>query len=715
MIQLDYVAYAAAAVAVGWILLASLLRRATSKESADRERCDGVHHSRRCLLSPDKQCHLRSLSRVLPGLLFQLITEPDGAYYYAYASEAIVDIYGVRPEDVRTTAVSTFENVHPDDRPVLVGSFEHARQHMLLWDLEYRVCHPTKGTIVVHTRATPDLLPDGSILWSGYTTDVTQDQRTLKELEMANSRFELARQSMRMGVYDWDAREDVLTWEDGMFPLYGRSPKNFTHRYEDWASCVHPDDLEKVETVIAEEIPATGNFGPIIFRAVVSDDEIKYVQASGIGVLNEDGTIQRLVGINLDVTDSVVTQQSLQEAKEAAESAAQAKSLFLAAMSHEVRTPLHGVLGMLTLLEESDLTEQQHEWASDARASASNLLVLINDILDYSKLEASRLPLHNKPFDPTDAIQEVVTLFQPSLQEKGLDFELNAIVDGQPMKEHKLVMGDAARVRQVVLNYLSNAIKFTRSGKISLNYIYSSANSHRCKVRVEVCDTGIGLSREVESCLFQPFVQGDRSSTREFGGTGLGLAISKQLVYRMGGELGAYSNPSGGSTFWFEIPFERADGIDEQSKIRIPSPKLSYDLSSPFDLHDVHVLLAEDSPINQKLVKAYLGPSQCQLDVVSNGMEAVEAVRQRDYDVVLMDIQMPVMDGVTATHSIKSMQAEMSRRCPYIIALTANAMVGDRERFLEAGMDEYISKPVSKRTLLHKIIAAYQSMQATCG
>jgi signal transduction histidine kinase/ActR/RegA family two-component response regulator len=415
--------------------------------------------------------------------------------------------------------------------------------------------------------------------------------------------------------------------------------------------------------------------------------------ASLLAVLSWVIVLRRRVALQTAVIGKKLRQEQL--LKHAAEQASRAKSEFLANMSHEIRTPLNGILGFAGLMAESELTGLQREHNEAVRSSAENLLVVINDILDFSRVESGRLELESLDFSLRNCVAAALGSVQSLASEKGLATSID-IGDGVP----DWVRGDPHRLRQVLLNLLGNSVKFTAAGGIALRVSLADATSESSgsvpglkRIQFAVSDTGVGIPKLQRELIFQPFRQADGSVTRRFGGTGLGLAISRKLVAMMGGAMWLESTESAGSTFFFNAPFQPGQAPPTGDLAGGPALLAEQSPRTPLS-----ILIAEDNLVNQRLIRILLENRGHRVTVAGNGAAAVTAWLQDTFDCILMDIQMPEMDGYEATHRIRTQESGTGAHIP-IIALTAHAMKGDREKCLQAGLDSYICKPIQTAAL----------------
>ncbi len=423
---------------------------------------------------------------------------------------------------------------------------------------------------------------------------------------------------------------------------------------------------------------------PVIFMTGQRDEEslVKGFSLGAVDYVQKPFSAEELkarVELHLSLKK---TQQELKKAKEIAEEAAKAKSLFLANMSHEIRTPLNGVMGMVDILRQTELDAQQQEYLEIIDISSETLLMIINDILDFSKIEAGQITFERIKFNFRNEIEDVHKLLTYRAKQKGLAFHVS-VDDDVP----KMLIGDPLRLKQILINLINNAIKFTEEGHVNVKIKLERDLGQKFKLRFEVEDTGIGISRENQDKLFKSFSQADTSTTRKFGGTGLGLAISKRLTNLMNGEIGVESEDGNGSVFWFTAVFDEAPAVSDINDFE------------EIDLRDhpsseLNILLVEDNVINQKVSMLNIRKLGHNVELAHNGVVAVEMFAKNSFDLILMDIQMPVMDGLEATRAIRHIETERGTNNGIpIVAMTANNCKEDIKHYLENGMTDHLGKP----------------------
>ncbi len=489
-------------------------------------------------------------------------------------------------------------------------------------------------------------------------------------------------------IYSCEASGDhaVSFMSDVVEQQLGWRPHDFLSDSSFWASNIHPD--HRPDVLRAFDAVAEGEQRTIDYRFMHRDGSYRWMRDT-IGLGSKlDGRARELVGCWVDIT-GLKDKELADEKAFRAEEANRLKSLFLANMSHEIRTPMNGVLGIAELLSNTDLDETQRKYVQLIRSAGQSLVHLINDILDFSKIEAGKLVLEEIAFDLRRLVNEVNELYSVTAHAKSLRLSASIAADVPDV-----VVGDPNRLRQVLSNLISNAIKFTDSGEVIVGVSSSPLSDERVPVTFEVEDTGIGVDPFQLDEMFKPFAQADDSHARRFGGTGLGLAIAHELVDMMGGKITVRSSIGEGSTFMFQVALDVAarnaiEEVEEHAADAAPTPKF-----------DARILLAEDNPVNQEVARTHLMDMGCEVVLANNGFEAVQAWKQETFDLILMDIQMPELDGMDATAMIRTAEQQADAGCSIpIVALTAHASKDHRDFCLAQGMVDFLPKPFESEEL----------------
>ncbi|TLX46637.1 PAS domain-containing sensor histidine kinase [Pseudoalteromonas phenolica] len=523
-----------------------------------------------------------------------------------------------------------------------------------------------------------------NFIWS-VVQDISEQKRTEREIHEAREkadalalRLQLANDSAGIGVWEWDIQSGELVWDKWMYSLYGISESQFSGAYEAWVNSVHKDDIDDAKTQLDNAIKGKAVYKPE-FRVTHPNGDIKTLKASAEVIRDSKGRALKVIGVNYDVTDRVEAMKTLTEAKKAAEKAVKAKSDFLANMSHEIRTPMNAILGALQLLKGAKLSPDLKTVLRNAVFSARSLLTIINDILDYSKIEANNLQLEDVQFSITETLESIKYDLDPIVSCKPIAFTVNR---AQNLSEYWV--GDLVRVKQVILNLTSNAVKFTEKGYVELN-VYCYFDNKKEGLFIEIIDTGIGMTQEATQRVFERFEQADKSTTRKYGGTGLGMSITTNLIKMMHGTIDIQSTLDEGTKVTVFLPLKPVDFVSNTQIVRA--------LSAP-NLEGKAILVAEDNPINKVVIDSMLKPTKAHIMIVENGKQAVEIAQNQQFDLVLMDIHMPIMDGLEA-------QSILKERVPHlpVIALTANVMKEDIEKYLSRGFLAHIAKPIEMNSL----------------
>ncbi len=767
----------------------------------------------------------------MPVLLFV----KDEQFRILQCNSHFLELYPeeMRPNIIGTTTVEKYRKSDRDafleeDRKAFKNGFSEKEETINFPDGKKRTLWTTKTRFY-------DAVGNQFIL--GVASDITHQKLVENTRDELRKRLSIATEAAGVGVWDWDVVNNILKWDDQMFRLYGLSKGGFEGAYETWKNGLHPNDREQAEAEVNAALEGISDFDTH-FRVVWPDRSVHHIKAAANIERDSSGNPVRMVGTNWDITALKDAEKKLVGAKEKAEIATKAKSEFLANMSHEIRTPMNGVLGMLNIAKKHTNNREQRRRLELAHSSADSLLNVINDILDFSKIEAGRLEVEHIEFDLKKTLGEFVTSFSLSAHSKGLQLVLDSVAIPEV-----LVFGDPNRLKQILSNLTSNAIKFTQNGEVVIRASLQDIGLEHWRFVCSIIDTGLGISADKISTLFDPFTQADASTTRQFGGTGLGLSIVKQLCELMNGAVWVESLEKKGSNFTFEIQFEKTDSqrpipkadfgdlnvllVDQHVTSRevitsqlqtwgikvieagedkshvskhheedsceidiaivdqaalenssdfsvifkklahLPSSKrvllarslesiegldltnlgFSYSISKPVtpsDLLDLlmnlsiknnsnatelknipdsthtnakhlkpsfdssqRVLLVEDNEINQEVALGVLEDLGLKADCACNGAEAIELLKSSDssqaYNLILMDCQMPIMDGYQTTEEIRLGNAGLRFKHIPIIAMTANALAGDREKCLEIGMNDYLAKPLDQEVFIAKL------------
>ncbi|PZU99342.1 MAG: hypothetical protein DCE90_02170 [Pseudanabaena sp.] len=804
------------------------------------------------------ELRLEKITNAIPGAVYQFKRDRKGNYSVPFMNQGAYDIYEISREDIYRDISVIINLTVPEDREKLINSVEESAKALTPWVIEYRLKTPSGKIKWLFGRSQPILQEDGSIVWNGIISDITRFKQTEKALQKSEERWHLAVQASESGIWDWNIEKDKTFRSERWWEMMGLDAKNDYEQEFDWSGLLHPDDreyhLQQQSDYLNQKIPRYF----VESRMRYQDGSYRWILTRGVAVWDQHNKAIRLIGTTSDVTDLKIARAEMTQAMEEAQAANHAKSEFLAMMSHEIRTPMNAVIGMASLLLDTNLDAEQQEFTEIIKSSGDNLLTIINSILDFSKIESGRFSLDICDFNLRTCVEECFDVIASSAISKNIELAYCINLDVPEWIE-----SDPSRLRQILINLLSNAVKFTHRGSVTLQIelvpVRSGDSDHisepsdQCKLRFKVKDTGIGIPRDRYDRLFKPFSQVDSSTTREYGGTGLGLVITKRLTELMGGNIEVESEVGVGSCFTFTItvgllnqepPYKDSnessgvldnyyrtqltgrkllilednqvsrDGLstlgknlkmqvwetssmtqaiawmqegqkfdlaiidayipiienretDDQPKqtswIRQQFPllpilfvscchrsdtdllndRLTSYISRPAKRSQIYgklaklidnldiaerptsknitefdssfaikfplvIMLAEDNIVNQKVAVRFLNRLGYYVDIAQNGCEVIDLMSQKNYDIILMDIHMPVMDGIVTTQKILN---DFNPH-PWIVALTANASSGDRDSYLNLGMNDYVSKPIQIREITRILENAYHALKS---
>jgi len=642
---------------------------------------------------------LRQLNSRVPGAIYRLKVGSNGERVFTYMSERIEEIYNIPAVDFLEDPAVADECVLPEDRAKVAAAETEARTTGAFFNCEFRIRARGGEMRWVQSSASLQVTGDGGSMWSGFVTDVTERKHAEETLRESRERWELALASTEAGVWDWNLRTGEMFFSERWRQMFGCAGAPLPATPRVLLGLVHKDDRPLVHRSTLDLLQRRSELFRCEYRMRRRDGGELWILAHAKAHFDEQGVATRMIGTLIDITERKRVEAQLVEAKVAAENASRAKSDFLAMMSHEIRTPLNGVLGFAELLAATPLELNQIEYLQTIRESGSNLLHVLNDILDYSKIESGKLAIDYQPANLRQLVEAAVATFDARARAKQLGLICTVASD---VPEHVLI--DGMRLRQVLANLISNAVKFTDRGevRVSVERRGPANASGRVPLRFSVADDGIGIAGDDLARLFEPFEQLDVSMARRFGGTGLGLSIVHRLLALMGGGIQATSEPGLGTTFVVDIALAETAPAPISGRAEVPRDNGTKPLS---------LMLVDDHPVNRRLARLMLQRIGYQPDEASDGLGAVELASRCAYDVILMDIQMPGMDGYEAARRIRRISPRTQ-----VIALTAHAMPSDRRRSAEEGMHAHLTKPVrvdELRTVLAECAA--RTSQAGSG
>jgi PAS domain S-box-containing protein len=695
---------------------------------------------------------LKNIASRVPGMVYQYHLRVDGSSYFPYASEAIRQIYRVTPQQAFESAAAIFAVLHPDDHDIVVIAIQQSAADIAPWQQEYRVKYDDGTVRWMLGSALPQRQGDGSTVWHGFITDITERRKTEAALSEKAQLLVTVLANSSVGIIF--IRDRLQVWSNRrMSEMFGYTSAELENQSP---GLIFPS-VQSQEAFVRAVYPALDRDGRFSARCEMrrKDGSLLWVSLSGTSVdrsdpgagsiwVVEDISKQRQTEADLVVANDELTFQNEEKGKRAAElvvandeltfqneekgkraaelvvandeltfqneekgkraveltiarddaeSANLAKSRFLATMSHEIRTPMNAVLGMAQVLMQSNISESNRlDYARTIFNSGQTLLALLNDILDLSKIEAGKVDLESIAIAPEQLIHETQTLFTQTAHAKGLSIE------AQWSGPERRYLGDPNRLRQMLSNLVGNAIKFTKQGSVRIEASEVACTLQGATLEFAVIDSGIGIAKDKQDLLFQTFSQADSSTTRNYGGTGLGLSIVRTLARVMGGEAGVQSKAGVGSRFWFrvQVGLVSADALAAPSQTELSASSLATQTPQLIG----RVLVVEDNPINQQVMQVLLGQMGLEVALADDGQQGLDALMGgENAQLILTDLQMPVMDGYTAARRIRQWEAQTQQERRPIIAFSADAYAGVRARCLASGMDEVLSKPVMQGDL----------------
>jgi PAS domain S-box-containing protein len=612
-----------------------------------------------------------------------LVCIADFECYFKIVNPAFARVLGYSKEELLSRPFLDF--VHQEDLEKTKAEVQFLANKKPMVDFENRYITKSGGLVYLQWKANLNL--SNNLIYA-IARDITDTRKTQLKLLSSERSLNEAQKIARIGSWDFNLVTQELNWSDELYKIFEvQNIPNNPNLYAEYLSRFTPEDAEllniNVGKTIANNVPYE-----MEHQIVLDNGKTKWVFCTGVPIVDSSNMVIALKGVVQDITQKKQIDETI-KAKEQAEAANKAKSDFLANMSHEIRTPLNGIVGFTDLLLKMNFDKDQLEYLNMVNESANTLMDIINNILDFSKIEAGKLELDFEEIDLHELSHQIINLFKYEANYKKIELSINVDTNVP-----QYIIGDSIRLKQIILNLLSNAMKFTFFGHIKLTVELVEEIDGFSKIKFSVKDTGIGIKVKNQKKIFQSFVQADSTTTRKYGGTGLGLAISNQLLGLKNSELKLNSTFGKGSDFFFTIEFEKVNEKTGELPI-IPEIKVENNWDAYKQHSDFKILIAEDNKINMLLVKTLINNlfEKCTIIEATNGYEAVQKAQIAIPDIVLMDIQMPILNGYDASLEMRKIKG--FKRIP-IIALTAGVLIGEKERCLEHGMSDYLAKPINR-------------------